>query len=430
VLALVGATPVFRDIRPGSSGNDIQQLQAGLAHIGFNPGESDGRFGPGTKAAVVEWYRSLGYQPMPTATDLAEQTSVANGRVRDAQAALDAARSALAGAQSPVPTSVRLGLEADVADKAAAFTTAQVEGAADVAVAQATRDEAAAAVVSQESAGDASSSTLAEARAHLTSAETALAASHLRAEQAVAAAQRAVAVAKAASDERLAPPELSDQRRAVQVAAAALTAEQAAVATLARESGPMIPLGELVFIPTAPAVVDQIEVQVGETAKEGWLRLASSELVVSTTLTAANRALLPLGSPVVVDDEVSGASFTGTLERVSDRALTADNSGLAGFQAVIKPDAPIGQELSGRDVRVTITGASSNAVVLVVPLSAVFARADGSVVVTRILGERRVDVTVRAGLSASGFVAVTPATGGRLAEGDRVLVAEVPAHHG
>jgi peptidoglycan hydrolase-like protein with peptidoglycan-binding domain len=58
-----GTVPAYRDLAPGESGNDVAQLQAGLAEIGYSiGGDTSGTYGPGTAAAVAAYYHAIGYQ--------------------------------------------------------------------------------------------------------------------------------------------------------------------------------------------------------------------------------------------------------------------------------------------------------------------------------------------------------------------------------
>ena len=70
VFALGGAIPMYRDLGPGSEGEDVAQLQAALERLGFPTGDRRGRFGPGTAEAVRRFYRSRDYEPVaaPPAT--------------------------------------------------------------------------------------------------------------------------------------------------------------------------------------------------------------------------------------------------------------------------------------------------------------------------------------------------------------------------
>jgi len=47
-------------LKQGSSGPDVINLQKRLKDLGFDPGEPDGRFGPGTTAAVIAFQQSQG----------------------------------------------------------------------------------------------------------------------------------------------------------------------------------------------------------------------------------------------------------------------------------------------------------------------------------------------------------------------------------
>jgi peptidoglycan L-alanyl-D-glutamate endopeptidase CwlK len=73
-------------LRTGSSGPEVAELQTELKTRGFSPGAIDGRFGPGTEAAIIAFQRSeglladgiagartlesLGFEELPAAADL------------------------------------------------------------------------------------------------------------------------------------------------------------------------------------------------------------------------------------------------------------------------------------------------------------------------------------------------------------------------
>lgn len=60
VVVAEGEVPMFRDLALEATGEDVVQLQAMLAALGFYEGEADGTFGPSTRAAVRRWQDSLG----------------------------------------------------------------------------------------------------------------------------------------------------------------------------------------------------------------------------------------------------------------------------------------------------------------------------------------------------------------------------------
>ncbi|MFI5680905.1 peptidoglycan-binding protein [Streptomyces cellulosae] len=90
VYVLPGRIPVYRDMLPGESGDDIAQLQSALAGLGlYDGGDTRGRFGTATEKAVVALYRRMGY-PVPVtggsgtgradpSADGTDRTQAANG---------------------------------------------------------------------------------------------------------------------------------------------------------------------------------------------------------------------------------------------------------------------------------------------------------------------------------------------------------------
>ncbi|MER7948969.1 peptidoglycan-binding protein [Streptomyces sp. NPDC096079] len=95
VIALKGSVPVYRDLKPGAEGEDVAQLQSALRERGQDTGgDRSGLFGPGTKAALTAFYRSVGYDPLPAEdggeeelTGAQEAVTEAERRIEDIQAA-------------------------------------------------------------------------------------------------------------------------------------------------------------------------------------------------------------------------------------------------------------------------------------------------------------------------------------------------------
>ncbi|WP_240805745.1 peptidoglycan-binding protein [Streptomyces sp. A1547] len=220
-------------------------------------------------------------------------------------------------------------------------------------------------------------------------------------------------------------------------------------------AGPMVPADELVFVKGFPARVEAVKAAVGEPVPDGLLTLSAGAPVIRASLPAHQKDLVKAGMKVEVLSEATGLTATGTVGSVAtdptpaaagsptgggsgsgsgsgpgsgeNPPATAQDSG--GYALTVKPDQTLDPRLSGQGVRLTVTAASSGEPVLVVPLSAVSAGADGRTTVT-VLGkdpaaaDARRRVEVRAGMSADGMVQVEPVGGGTLADGDRVLVAQ------
>ena len=97
VIALPGVLPAYRDLRPGSSGPDVKQLQIALASLHYKISDAPGHFGAGTKQAVADLYEHLGYEPSTTA----------GAPGQDSDAAVQAARQSVTHAQRAVASSTR-----------------------------------------------------------------------------------------------------------------------------------------------------------------------------------------------------------------------------------------------------------------------------------------------------------------------------------
>ncbi|MGI5444916.1 peptidoglycan-binding protein [Streptomyces sp. CA-243310] len=90
VFALKGTLPVYRDLRPGATGDDVAQLQQALRALGHGTGaDAKGVFGAGTKAALTARYRAIGYDPLPAVADGGEAVKAARRAVRTAQWAVE-----------------------------------------------------------------------------------------------------------------------------------------------------------------------------------------------------------------------------------------------------------------------------------------------------------------------------------------------------
>jgi peptidoglycan hydrolase-like protein with peptidoglycan-binding domain len=87
VFVFRGATPMHRDLQPGSEGKDVRQLEQALARGGFNPGSIDGRYDGATAAAVASMYVKYNEAPFGP-------TDVQGDQLRTAAASAAAARDA------------------------------------------------------------------------------------------------------------------------------------------------------------------------------------------------------------------------------------------------------------------------------------------------------------------------------------------------
>jgi HlyD family secretion protein len=242
--------------------------------------------------------------------------------------------------------------------------------------------------------------------------------------RAVEAARRAVRQAELALAQARAGQPAGGGTPEVRQAEEALAAARAELAGLEAHSGVMLPVGEVVFLPGFPARVDRLRAVVGRPVTPPLLTLSAGDLLVRAMLQPADRSLVKVAAigELGAGGQDGGGDAAGPHGAGDAGDATAQDTG-AGHPVTVKADRRLGPRWLGQDVRVTVEAASTGAPVLVVPLAAVSATADGRTQVIRLTRGREEAVTVAAGVSGDGFVAVEP-VGGTLAAGDRVVIGQ------
>ncbi|GLW78707.1 hypothetical protein Aglo01_31890 [Actinokineospora globicatena] len=289
IIVLQGTSPAYRDMAPGTRGDDVKQLQSALAALGHptNP-DPAGLYGDATKKAVAALYAKAGYQIATASADEDAGLRAAERRVRDARIALQR----LAGAD---------------------------------------------------------------------------------------------------------PAAIEDARRVVRDA-------EEDLAELRGNTGAVVPIGEAVFIETLPARITKVGVVVGDDASSELVTVASGDLIVRGGVGRADASLVRQGQRVQIASEVLGSGVSGKVDRVGLPESTGATEGEekqsttgppGQLEVVVIPDTPLEAKFDGQDVRLTVESASTEGEVLVVPLAAVSARADGQSQVVRVRpeGEERIPVT-------------------------------------
>ncbi|MER8183251.1 peptidoglycan-binding protein [Kitasatospora sp. NPDC094015] len=394
LFVLQGPVPAYRDLKPGSSGPDVAELQSALEQLGHGHGaDPDGSFGPGTAEAVAGYYRRIGY-PVPTTGAAAQQA------VDTARRAVEADRSAidaLKAQQAAAPTAPRTTPTPSAASPSGVPTPDPMPDRAP--------------------------------------------------EPAPAAAPVAAGGA--------------DLARQLTAARQKLAEDSAALAQASAVNGPMVPAGEVVFLPALPALVTAVNATVGSPVQGPLLSLTSGQLAVTARLDPGQAAGIVPGMAVEILAETTGQSLPGSVAEVGAPTTTppggrviaiggapapaaggsAGAGGAAGGGATwgggpgqggqpaasyvplrITPAQPLPAALSGQNVRITVQRDTSAGPVLSVPVAAVFTDAAGRTAVTRVdPAGRRTNVPVTCGISADGYVGVS-ADGPPLAAGDQVVV--------
>lgn len=383
VFVLQGDFPAYRDLVPGLAGDDVLQFEMALQRLGHEPGEADGTYDEATATAVTEWYAAAGWSPFAAT---AEQLTT----IRALEQELSAAENARLAAEDAVATA-ELAVNAAQAELWSATSAAQ----ASVAELGATRE-----ALWRDWAPD---EDRAIADANLAAAKAAAGAAYSSGQASV---QAALDAQKAAEREAAAAATLVDQ----------LTAD---LALAQRDAGVKVPLDEVVFIPSLPVRVESLETAIGDAASGPVLTVTNNQLAVDASLPLEEAPLVKSGMPVTIDEPDLGVAATGIVERVADTPGTNGVDGFHIYLEVLVTETPA--SLEGFSLRLTIPVESTAGKVTAVPISALSLAADGT---TRVQVERDgglVYVVVEPGLSADGFVEVTPVDG-TLSPGERVVI--------
>ena len=456
VFVLQGELPAYRDLVPGISGDDVLQLARGLERLGFDPGAIGGTYDARTSAAVSDWYNSSGWEPFgPTAGQLAKIRTLERNfgeAMKNKLAADNAAASATLAIESARASAdnekqvAEANLAAKIADRGRLMPATDNDTPLVVESERARAEYAATAAQAQLEA------TIAD-RALIVldprQPETARAAADAKLELARAAAQKSrlegeLAVQAAERDAGLAVAQLEVARAAVQSTRlagelkvqAALDAREVAnlsaklaadhtrrLATdlkVARSKlGVQVPVDEIVFVPDLPVRVEEIMAKVGDAARGPVMSVTDNQLAIDSALPLAAAPLVKPGMPVSIDEQALGIDVGGIVERVASTPGTRGVDGYHFYLEVRVDQTPT--RIEGFSLRLTIPIESTSGAVTVVPISALSLSADGT---SRVQVENDGTLeylVVEPGLSADGFVEITPVNGS-LTPGQLVVV--------
>lgn len=421
VILLTGELPVYRTLRAGVSGPDVQQLRAALAALGINAGDvNNAVYDASAAAAVRALYAKVGY-PAPTSGEEADEA------VRGLQESVRAAEEQVASAQralnagGAVSQAEKVAAQGQVSSSQVALTAAQ----GDLADANAAWDACKAAPPA-----DGCNELASAARA---------------ADVARAAAQAAYDSAVASLNELLAPKDTSDLRAAVASAQRALADARTALAEAQAETITPMPASELVYLTSTPRRVDDVAVRRGSmvAGTTPVMTVSGATLQIEGTLDKNDADLIVEGTAVVITLP-DGVEVPGTVESVGLMDDEGDGTGGEGGEGgagdgggsadpnrrkvVVVPDELTEDQrwmLQGSNVRITIPVSSTEGEVMAVPLAAL-TQGPG--------GESRVEVlddgsdtprlvVVETGLAAGGYAEIRPVDGD-LKVGDRVVVGQ------
>ncbi|MCZ7533049.1 MAG: peptidoglycan-binding protein [Acidimicrobiia bacterium] len=423
LFLLEGAEPMYRDLGPGSQGNDVMQLEEALARLGYQTGPVDGVYDLETGSAIAAWYRDSGWQPFEATPEqiaairALKQDSLsaekdrlsADDAVAGADADLASARAAKTGTVLAV-NSAALALSAAEAEANAANLAA----ALDVAAKRRTRDSLLTGSVAD----------LAVAEAELDAAEAVAEAARIAGEVAVQSARDTLTTAEAESaaaqsSVAAAGRILGNARRQRSLLNRTLAQLDGELASAEAAADVQLPADEVLFLPSLPVRIDQVNVAAGDQLVGPIFTATQLQLAIDTSLPLDEAPLIKPGMTVQLDEPTLGITGMGTVGRVADRPGTDGVDGFHIYAEILVDEAP--SSIVGTSVRLTIPIESTGGETLAVPVNALFLAADGTSRVEIQRPEGLVFVTVEPGLSAGGFAAVTPVDG-ELNPGDLVVI--------
>jgi len=165
--------------------------------------------------------------------------------------------------------------------------------------------------------------------------------------------------------------------------------------------------------------VDQIEVEVGDSAAGPVLMVTNNQVAIDASLALDTALLVKPGMAVAIDEPDLGIEATGVVERVADRPGTDGADGYHVYFETLVDETTT--SLDGFSLRLTIPTESSDGAVTTVPISALSLAPDGSSRVQIQQDDLLTYITVEPGFSANGFVEVT-ASEGALEPGQLVVI--------
>jgi multidrug efflux pump subunit AcrA (membrane-fusion protein) len=427
VRVLAGAVPMYRDLRPADTGADVLQLEEALARLGHSPGKVDGTYDAATEAAVDAWYRASGYTAQgPTDSQRESLRSARNAvsqaedQVLQAEANLDKARQGTTGRDLAMAEAEVRGARRDLAKARDDLDAARREliVARDAEQKSRAEEERLRAEGGSPEAVAQASDAARQAREAASKAARAVP----DAERMVEAAVDKLAVAEAALAEAGRAPDTASAQAQVAKAKRDLAQAEQHLEELDAEVGVVVPADEVLFFPSLPLRVDEAKVKRGDDGTKEVMVVATSRLAIDSAVSIPDAKLVELGDKVTVDSTDLGIEVTGTVTELADKPGTDGVDAQKVYMEVVPEGAP--PELTGASVRLTISVSSTDGEVLAVPVAALSMGADGTSRVQVDQGDGRTrTVTVEPGLSAEGYVEITPTSGG-LTAGDRVVVGE------
>ena len=183
--------------------------------------------------------------------------------------------------------------------------------------------------------------------------------------------------------------------------------------------GVQMPIDEFVFVRSLPVRVEEVTATVGGGATGPLLTVTDNQLAIDSALTLDTAVLIKTGMKVSIDEAALGIKATGVVDTVASTPGTRNVDRFHVYMNVRVSSTAT--PIEGASVRLTIPTEATRGEVLAVPVSALSLSTDGTSRIQIQNGNALEYITVQPGLSAGGFVEITPVSGS-LAPGQLVVV--------
>lgn len=193
------------------------------------------------------------------------------------------------------------------------------------------------------------------------------------------------------------------------------------LARVALGLGVQVPADEVLFVERTPANVESVTGKRGTPASGDLLTVTNSDLAIDAALSVEDAKLVRVGQPVKISEPDLHVNIGGDVRLVA--AQNGTNGVDPGKRYVLIHPRAAPSTIVNTSVALKIAVSSTRGAVLTVPTNAVSTAADGDQRVELALGGTKTRfVTVSVGLSAQGYIEVTPIPAGALKAGDAVVI--------
>ena len=167
---------------------------------------------------------------------------------------------------------------------------------------------------------------------------------------------------------------------------------------------PTIPIGEIAFVRSLPAIVVTVNTPVGSIQAGGAIvTLSSGHLDFHAALPAVSAGQVRLGMRAVVTVQGSQRSFAAKVDSVPAAGSNSTN-------VTLRSAGPVPRDLAGQTAQVVVTTSATPGRVLAVALAALQSEPDGSPAVGVMSHSSVVLVPVKVGETGDGYVEITGET--------------------